>query len=247
MGRVLDWAVSLLASSAAVDDIWLIGQWSLAAAAGSAERTNSGEGLRHMARKRASTSDRSARDAIRGAAVSLAIEKRGGPITTEMVAARARCAKGLVHYHFSTKDTLLADVAQQLWARRAEAWAAALADTDATAAIGAAWTRLRNEAADGSASACAWVGLYGGKSVGRSVNEGRDAFVDALGAALATLLARMGLRATVPVADLAALLAATAEGLGLRLADGVDETRLEQAWAAFWVGLLSLTTSRSSA
>ncbi len=182
-----------------------------------------------------------ARKAILEAAVAATVERRGGPITTELVATRARCAKGLVHYHFTNKEGLLAEVAARLWAERAEAWRTALAVDDATQAISAAWTLLQAEAFDGRAPASAWLGMSNNKLVVQSVNNGRTSFADALTVALEKLLKRMRLQATVPVAELAALLAATAEGLGLRMAGGAKSGDLEPAWAAFWVGLLSLT------
>jgi AcrR family transcriptional regulator len=182
-----------------------------------------------------------ARKAILEAAAAVTVERRGGPITTELVATRARCAKGLVHYHFTTKEALLAEVAARLWGERAEQWRAALAVDDATQAIGTAWTLLQAEATDGLAPAAAWLGMLDDKLVVQSVNNGRTSFVAALSDALAGLLMRMRLQATVPVAELAALLAATTEGLGLRMAGGAAPGDLEPAWAAFWVGLLSLT------
>jgi AcrR family transcriptional regulator len=182
-----------------------------------------------------------ARQTILEAAVAVTVERRGGPITTELVATRARCAKGLVHYHFTTKQGLLAEVAARLWTDRAEAWQAALAEDDATRAIEAAWTLLQAEASDGRAPASAWLGMSSDKVVVQSVSNCRASFVDALADALEKLLKRMRLQATVPVIELAALLAATAEGLGLRMAGGTRPQDLEPAWAAFWVGLLALT------
>jgi AcrR family transcriptional regulator len=182
-----------------------------------------------------------ARKAILDAAVAVTIERRGRQVTTSLVAERASCAKGLVHYHFSTKERLLAEVAARLWSERAASWRAALGAGDAKRALEAAWNLLQAETTDGRASAIAQLGLMDGKLITQSVNTGRAAFTDVLATTVPKLLARMELEASVPAPELAALLAATAEGLSMRLAGGTSAADLEPAWAAFWVGLLALT------
>jgi len=182
-----------------------------------------------------------ARKAILNAAVAVTVERRGRQVTTSLVAERADCAKGLVHYHFSTKEALLAEVATRLWSERATRWQAALAAADGKGALEAAWNLVQAEAGDGRASALAQLGLMDGKLIAQSVSAGRTAFTEALSAAVQRLLARMGLEVSVPAAELAALLAATVEGLSMGLAGGTSAAELEPAWAAFWVGLLALT------
>ena len=181
------------------------------------------------------------RNTILEAATALVRERRSGEVTTEDVAKRAGCAKGLVHYHFKRKDQLLAAVATRLWDGRSNGWASALDAPDPKKSIGNAWSLLRSEASNGTAAACAALGLRNDELVVQSVNSGRASFSKSMTNAVDRLLGGMGWAPTVPASELGTLLAATAEGIGLQLGSGADAVELEQAWAAFWVGLLSLT------
>jgi hypothetical protein len=61
---------------------------------------------------------------------------------------------------------------------------------------------------------------------------------------LERLLARLGLEPSVPASELGALFVAIVEGIGLQLGSGAPADDMEQAWSAFWAGLLSLTRPR---
>jgi hypothetical protein len=76
---------------------------------------------------------------------------------------------------------------------------------------------------------------------GQSVRRGRAELVRALTDGLVELFAHMARAATVPPSEIAALLAALIEGLGLQLASGEPAHQLEAAWSAFWAAALSLT------
>jgi AcrR family transcriptional regulator len=186
------------------------------------------------------------RQVILDAVTCLLRERRAGDATIDDVAKRASCAKGLVHYHFKRKDQLMAAAAAQLWEARSRAWAQALDRPDPSDSIGSAWHLLTSEASTGTAAACAALGFRSDNLVVRSVNEARASFSRSLTAALDGLLARMNLTPSVPASELGTLLGATAEGIALQLASGADQAELEQAWAAFWVGLLSLTGPKRS-
>jgi TetR/AcrR family transcriptional repressor of bet genes len=196
-----------------------------------------------MAKRKArqGSSEPGARDAILAAALALLRARRGADITTDEVAVKAECAKGLVHYHFKTKDQLLAAAAEQLWRQRTDSWTAALGSVTPKAAIRAAWETLLAEASGGTAAACAALGLRTDELVVRSVSAGRTAFARDVAAALAGLLGRLGLEPSVPVRELGALFVAVVEGIGLQLGSGAAADDMEQAWSAFWAGLLSLT------
>jgi len=193
-----------------------------------------------MARKR-SAQDPDARASILGAAVDLLRKGRGTNITTDQVAARAGCAKGLVHYHFKKKDQLLAAAAAHLWQVRTASWTTALGHKGSRDAIGRAWGVLVAESEDGTAAACAVLGMHAEHLVVRSVSTARADFSRQVAAALRGLLAGLGLEPSVPIPELGALLVATVEGLGLQLGSGARAEDLEPAWSAFWAGLLSLT------
>lgn len=194
-------------------------------------------------KKRPHGGEASAQTGILEATVRLLCERRGADITMDEVARAAGCAKGLVHYHFKRKDQLLVAAAASMWEQRTGAWRRALGSNDAKASINAAWSLLIADSSSGTVAACAALGMRKEELVVQSVNSGRATFARGVTEELLQLLNRMGLEATVPIGELGTLLAAIVEGIGLQLGSGVDREKLEQAWAAFWVGLLSLTRS----
>ena len=192
-----------------------------------------------MASKRADSEAAKAR--ILDAALRVLMSDPGTTATIDQIAAAAGCAKGLVHYHFKTKDALLGEVATRLWSNRARAWRDAFSRPEASEALDTAWKLLRAESSDGSLAASASLGLSRDIVAGRSVRDGRAGLVRALTDGLVQLFEHMDRSATVPPSEVAALLAALIDGLGLQLASGEPAERLEPAWAAFWAAVLSLT------
>jgi AcrR family transcriptional regulator len=178
---------------------------------------------------------------ILDAALQVLMTDPGTAATIDHIAAAAGCAKGLVHYHFKTKDALLGEVASRLWAKRARAWREVMSRPEASEALDDAWKLLRAESEDGSLAASASLGLSHSIVAGRSVRDGRAELARALTDGLVELLEHMGRSAAVPPSEVAALLAALIDGLGLQLASGEKADQLEPAWAAFWAGMLSLT------
>jgi AcrR family transcriptional regulator len=192
-----------------------------------------------MATKRADSEAAKAR--ILDAAQRVLMSDPGTAATVDQIAAAAGCAKGLVHYHFKTKDALLGEVATRLWANRARVWREALSGREAGEALDTAWKLLREESSDGSLAASASLGLSRSIVAGRSVRDGRAGLVRALTDGLVQLFEQMNRSAAVPPSEVAALLAALIDGLGLQLASGEPAEQLEPAWAAFWAAVLSLT------
>jgi AcrR family transcriptional regulator len=196
-------------------------------------------------RRKTASQDNDAQATILEAAVQLLRSGRGADVTTDQVAAKAGCAKGLVHYHFKRKDQLLAAAAESLWRERTASWAGALASDGPKAAIQRAWDTLVAEADAGTAASCATLGMRPDKLVVQSVGAGRAEFTRRAAGALEALLASLGLAPSVPARELGVLLVATIEGIGLQLGSGAPADELEPAWSAFWAGLLSLTRPRA--
>ncbi len=180
-----------------------------------------------------------ARAVIVGAAQRLL--RRGGGGTVEQVAREARCAKGLVHYHFHTKGALLAAAAAQLGEARQEAWREAFHATSPQQAIERSWQLLVSESRNGTTRA--WTGLYAqaGRITGRAVSEQIAAYGRTLAEAAGALLGDLGLAPTIPIQEIGWLLAGVIHGMGLQLEVGVPPDRLQGAYAAAWLGVLSLT------
>lgn len=180
-----------------------------------------------------------ARAAILDAALQLL--RRSGGLTVDQVAAAARCAKGLVHYHFHTRGGLLAAAAARLAERRRTRWAEAFRAGTPDAAIRGSWDLLVTESRDGTLRA--WLALCAERDevTGQTVSSEVEGFSRALAQAAEVLLRDLGLTPTVSVQELGLLLATVVHGSGLQLEAGVPPARLQGAYAAAWLGVLSLT------
>jgi len=139
--------------------------------------------------------------------------QRGGVegFTLDAVARRAGVVKGLVLYHYVSRDRLLLAAASQIDASRSAAFDPALSSPGA-AGLEACWEELRRQSEDGTTRA--WLSLCAAGLVDRSAKKAefevaaRDAIVDGSAIALAT---------------------------GVPLADARD------AYDALWLSLLEVT------
>ncbi len=188
-----------------------------------------------------------ARDAKRARAAILEaadrLLRRGGGITVDQVAREARCAKGLVHYHFHTKAALLAATASHLAERRRARWAEAFRAQTPEAAIRRSWDLLVSESRDGTIRA--WTALCAerDKVTGQTVSFEIEGFSNAIARATDSLIGELGLTPTVSIEEIGLLLAAVVHGSGLQLETGMTAAKLQGAYAAAWLGVLSLTRS----
>jgi AcrR family transcriptional regulator len=175
------------------------------------------------------------------AAAERLLRRRGTTETTiEAVAKETRCAKGLVHYHFKTKPALLGSVAEQMGAAREAAWVAAFRAPSPEAAIQQTWDLVTREARDGTIRA--WTSLLSERNslTVQTVRHRIDTFATALSGAVSRLLQDLGLRPTIPVREMGWLLAGVVHGMGIQLDAGANPAELQGAYAAAWLGVLSL-------
>ena len=187
-----------------------------------------------------------AREAILTQAEALVKQRGAEEVSVEAVAAAAGSAKGLVHYHFKTKQGLMGAVAERMAARRADDWTAAFNAPTAQEAVHRTWKLLTEESASGTTRA--WQSLVGSpdRLPDGSARNLSAAFVDNLSTALNQLLRnKLALKSTVPSGEIGQLFGAVVDGMGRHLMSGADEAQLEGAFAAAWLGVLSLTQSAS--
>ena len=138
----------------------------------------------------------STRAAILAAAVHAL--QRGGVegFSLDAIARHAGVVKGLLLYHYASRNRLLRVAASQMIDARDAAISRALASGPGTAGLDACWEVLRRQTEDGTTRA--WLSVCGAGLVDRAAkNAGfedtaRDAIVDGCAAALA---------AGVPLAD----------------------------------------------
>ena len=187
-----------------------------------------------------------ARERILECAEALVRQQGADAMSIEAVAAAAGSAKGLVHYHFKTKQGLMSAIAERLTATRTNSWGMAFKAPSAEEAISQTWSLLTEESGDGTVQA--WQSLVG---FGDRLTDGlakklRGDFNESLGDALTSMLRdELGLTPTIPDAELGHLLEVVIDGMGFQLTSGTEESRLEGAYSAAWLSILSLTQPSS--
>ena len=186
-------------------------------------------------------SKEAARQSILDAA-EVVLRKHGAPaLTMGAVATGAECAKGLVTYHFHTKAKLLVESVLSLAAAREAVWIQAFDTPNPQDAIDRTWDVLKREAESGALRAWTSLVALGDDEVDQVVNNSSSQFRSRITEATGDLLARAGLKTTIPTEQLGWLLAAVIQGMGFQIVGGGELDVLENAYAAAWLGLLSLT------
>lgn len=175
------------------------------------------------------------------------IKKHGvDSVSIQAVATAAGSAKGLVHYHFKTKQGLVSAVAERVTANRMNRWKAAFVGPSAHDVFLRTWSLLTEESVDGTMQT--WLSLVGfgdGLTDGMSEKLCGD-FADSLCDALTSMLRdELGLAPTIPDSELGLLFQAMVHGIGFQLTSGTDETALQGAYSAAWLSILSLTQPSS--
>ena len=181
-----------------------------------------------------------ARTAILDASEALLRDRGAAGVTVEGVARRAGYAKGLVLYHFKTKLGLLEATARRLSEHREKKWKEAFDNGDPMTAVDATWALLTDESESGVTRA--WISLVGpGRHItDQTVSELHERFSTCVGKATARLMAGIEHRFSIPEAEVGWLLASVVHGMGLSLLGGADRGTLSGAYAAAWLGVLSL-------
>ena len=183
-----------------------------------------------------------ARQRILDCAVALVQENGAEAMSIEAVAKSAGSAKGLVHYHFKTKQGLLSAVAERLTSSRLAQWKAAFDVPSAQDSLSQTWLLLTKESVDGTVRA--WQSLFGSahRLTDGLASKLQAEFADGLRDAFTSMLRdELGLMPTIPDPEIGMLLEALVAGMGFKLASGTEEDQLEGAYAAAWLALLSLT------
>ncbi len=183
-----------------------------------------------------------ARHRILESATALTRERGAESVSVEAVAKAAGSAKGLVHYHFKTKQGLLSSVAELLLDQRTSRWKSAFETPSANEALERSWSLLVAESADGTVRA--WQSLVGaaGRLTGGLANRLRAEFAECLAGRFSAMLRNeLGLTPTIPDAEIGRLVGAVVDGMGFQLAAGTEPKALEGAYSAAWLAMLSLT------
>jgi len=175
-------------------------------------------------------------------AAETVLQQRGAhAMTMDAVARTAKCAKGLVHYHFQTKKQLLVETVVQIADAREALWIEAFDTPNPQDAIDLTWEVVKGEANSGTLKAWTSLVALADDDIDQAVNKASSKFRSQITEATKELLSRAGLRPTIGGEPLGWLLAAVVHGIGFQVGAGGDMDVLENAYAAAWLGLLSLT------
>jgi AcrR family transcriptional regulator len=156
------------------------------------------------------------------------------------VAEAATVSKGLIHYHYHDKDTLLTRLVESLSASVVARQAAALEGAEPATAVDALWSWLRGELRRGHLRVLQELALEPGPLVRNAVHAAACQRREAAAAMLERLFTRLGLRSRVPAAMLADTVVAFEDGLVLA-ATVQPEQDPRVVFDVFWLAVLGLT------
>lgn len=163
-------------------------------------------------------------------------------LTNDRIARQAGCAKGLVNYHYQTKDLLTADFVRYLGDRRLRRWRRSVR-TDPADAISATWRAVRADASQRVIMYSAKV-VGSGSAVDTAVSKNREDMAELLGGFAERVMETLGLRSTIPMRQIGWMLSAVVDGAVLQLADSPDRQIVEDGYSAAWLGVLALGKPR---
>lgn len=179
------------------------------------------------------------RDTILDAAVRVVADDGLSTLTVGRVARRAQVSTALVHYHFATKERLVAEVASRVAKERAQRRVRALEAAPGLPVLDALWTALTD--GPGRALSRSWSDLTllarRDAAVKQSLADGHRTELRATVAALPALLEALGAEPGLPVEEVAPVITLLLDGLSLQIALGTPAGDFRTAFDAFWLAL----------
>jgi AcrR family transcriptional regulator len=154
------------------------------------------------------------------------------------IAAAAGVSKALLHYHYSDRARLLAEVVTQLGERLAVRERSALDGADGSKAVDALWHWLEHELSCGELRVLLELSLIHEPLVRDAARAIAEARRRAAGRTTADLLGRLGLVPRVPAQLLGEASVAFVDGLAVD--DGVSSSDPRVAFDVFWLAMLGL-------
>ncbi len=192
------------------------------------------EGAKVVRKPRADAAER-----ILQATVRCVVQTGAASLSMHQVAEQAGVSKGLIHYHFHDKETLLARTVEFI-ARDLEAQErAALARSDARTAVDDLWTWLSTELERGHIRVLLELGEWRGRLVRTAAREAAAARRARAAVTVTRLFELLGLRPRVPEVLLADVVVSFADGLAAAQALHPDGNH-RPAFDVFWLALLGL-------
>ena len=160
-------------------------------------------------------------------------------LTMHEVAEEAGVSKGLIHYHFHDKDTLLARMVEWMTANLILRERAALVDSTPRRAIDDLWAWLESELERGHVRVLIELAEWRGELVRGAVRASAAARRRQAAQSVERLFDLLGLRPRIPAALLADVQVAFVDGLAVSIALQPD-SNARAAFDVFWLALLGM-------
>lgn len=154
------------------------------------------------------------------------------------IAAAAGVSKALLHYHYSDRARLLAEVVTQLGERLAERERVALDGADGSRAMDALWRWTEREMTRGELRVLLELSLLREPLVHQAATAVAEARRRAAGRTIAALMARLGLVPRVPAGLLGEAWLTFTDGLAAGRLVSTTDPRV--GFDVFWLGMLGL-------
>lgn len=179
-----------------------------------------------------------ARERILHAAARLLAAGGAAQMNLQDVAREAGVSKGLIHYHFTDKDALLARVAAWMGEQVVARERRALSSSTPHTAIDALWRWLEEELERGELRALQELARHPAPAVADAALEIAVHRREAAAVTVEELFAALGLHARLPVVMLGEVVLAFTDGLAAR--PGRQRGEARAAFDVFWLALLGL-------
>jgi AcrR family transcriptional regulator len=160
-------------------------------------------------------------------------------LSMQDVADEAGVSKGLIHYHFHDKDTLLARVVDWMTDGLIAREAAALSDVTAQTALDGLWRWLEEELERGHPRALIELAHYPGERILEAIQRSAAARKDAAVATVQTVFRALGLQPRLPAPLVAEVVVAFVDGLSVQRVRS-PEVQPRLVFDVFWLSVLSL-------
>ena len=180
-----------------------------------------------------------AAERILRAAVRRIVASGASAVTMHEVAEEAGVSKGLIHYHFHDKETLLARVVEWMTHNLVARERRALAESVPRHAIDDMWAWLSSELERGHVRVLLELAQWRGTLVRRAIHASNLERRQAAAASIEQLFTLLALRPRIPAGLLADVVVPFIDGLAA--ATEIDpEFNPRAAFDVFWLSLLSL-------
>lgn len=181
----------------------------------------------------------SAADRILHATAKTIADRGAAALTMSEVAETAEVSKGLIHYHFHDKETLLARVIEWMTRQVIERERQALERSNARTAIDDLWAWLSGELDRGHLRVLVELSEWREELVRKEIHVSARARRAAAVASTTRLYELLGLKPRVPEELIAEAVLAFRDGLAVSSARDTDANP-RAAFDVFWLALLSL-------